>query len=132
MDVKEVASYLGFSPTKIYRMLTAGDIPAVKVGGQYRFPRRVIDDWLAGKLTVPGQPPATRVKAKRGARIEDEIVGHLLAAKTGAAGPARRRAKQAMVLGLDKIDWRYLAGKAKAAGVLEDAIAVEKEINSGG
>lgn len=133
MDVKEVAEYLGFSPTKIYRMLTAGSIPNVKVGGQYRFPKAVIDNWLTGKLEVPGE---TGVKRKTGGQrkvgVEDEIIGHLLAYKTGNAKTERTRAKQIMVLTLDTLDWRYLAAKARDNGVLDDAIAVEKEINRGG
>jgi excisionase family DNA binding protein len=133
MDVKEVAEYLGFSSTKIYRMLTTGSIPNVKVGGQYRFPKAVVDEWLEGKLKVPGETGAkSKTRRSRKVRVEDEIVGHLLAYKTGNAKTERTRAKQIMTLTLDTLDWRYLAAKAKDNGVLDDAIAVEKEINRGG
>lgn len=162
MDVKEVAVYLGFSPTKIYRMLTSGEIAYVKVGGQYRFPKAVIDDWLAGKLRVPdtykstkstgevaelvpspdeGSPLAmTESGNKKGAgnkrnidmRAEDEIVGHLIAFNNTGAAAERKRAKKVMVLNLDALDWQYLAGRAETAGALDEAIAIEKEINKGG
>ncbi len=145
MDVKEVAEYLGFSTTKVYRMLTAREIPNVKVGGQYRFPKAVIDDWLTGKLFVPESSraaknkrtsklaPGKKVTADRPAgntRPEDQIVGHLLAHKTNGATSERRRAKQVMVLSMDDLDWQYLAKQAETAGVLDDAIVVEKEINN--
>jgi|GEM_PF-2499284 len=141
MDVKEVAAYMGFSPTKIYRMLTSGEIPHIKVGGQYRFPKAVIDDWLAGKLEVPAVGKATRATkttrttqsvAGKEVRVEDEIVAHLAAFnKTGAAAE-RKQAKKVMTLNMDKLDWQYLAGRAQEAGALDEAITVEKEINQGG
>ncbi len=132
MDVKEVAEYLGFSPTKIYRMLTAGSIPNVRVGGQYRFPKAVIDEWLAGKLKVPGETVIkSQTRKPRKVRVEDEIVGHLIAYKTGNARTERTRAKQIMVLALDSLDWRYLAAKARDNGVLDDAKKKKKEINRG-
>jgi excisionase family DNA binding protein len=132
MDVKEVASYLGFSPTKIYRMLTSGEIPNVKVGGQYRFPKAVIDDWLAGKLEIPKSTRSTRSTRNTGdkkTRTEDEIVGHLVAFNNTGDVTERRKAKQAMALNLDTVDWNYLAAQAQKAGALEEAIAIEKEIN---
>ncbi len=145
MDVKEVAAYLGFSPTKIYRMLTSGEIPNVKVGGQYRFPKQVIDDWLAGKLVVPGSSgEVARQKTRRvnfdasktmdadKKRAEDEIVGHLTVFMKTGASAERKKAKRLMTSNLDILDWQYLAGRAQAAGALEEAIAIEKEINKGG
>lgn len=46
MDVGEVAQYLGFSTKKIYRLAEDRKIPASKVGRQYRFVKKAIDDWL--------------------------------------------------------------------------------------
>jgi len=46
MSVNEVASYLGFSTKKIYRLAEGHQIPAIRVGRQYRFVRKVIDEWL--------------------------------------------------------------------------------------
>jgi excisionase family DNA binding protein len=141
MDVKEVASYLGFSPTKIYRMLTAGEIPNVKVGGQYRFPKAFIDDWLAGKLALPESTKSTKsTKATKStksdketrARAEDEIVGHLVAFNVTGSVTERRQAKRAMVINLDKLDFQYLAKQAAAVGVLAETIAIVEEVNKGG
>ena len=55
MSVTEVARYLGFSTTKIYRLLKAGAIPAAKVGGQYRFVKTAIDRWI-GAAAATGTP----------------------------------------------------------------------------
>ncbi|MCL5291883.1 MAG: helix-turn-helix domain-containing protein [Actinobacteria bacterium] len=47
MDVKELAKYLGFSEAKIYRLINKRQIPFAKIGGQYRFQKTTIDEWLA-------------------------------------------------------------------------------------
>lgn len=49
MDVQEVAEYLGFSVKKIYRLVELSEIPASKIGRQYRFVKSVIDQWLENK-----------------------------------------------------------------------------------
>lgn len=49
MSVKEVAEYLGFGVAKIYRMVDAKQLPVARIGGQYRFYKPVIDEWLRAK-----------------------------------------------------------------------------------
>lgn len=46
MTLREVAAYLNFSEKKIYNLVKSGDIPFRKIGGQYRFVKDVIDEWL--------------------------------------------------------------------------------------
>jgi len=46
MNVSELAKYLGFSTKKIYLLAEHKKIPTIKVGRQYRFVRKVIDEWL--------------------------------------------------------------------------------------
>jgi hypothetical protein len=36
-----------------------------------------------------------------------------------------------MAANMAELDWKYLAGQAESAGVLAEAIAIEKEINRG-
>lgn len=57
MSVKEVAAYLGFSPTKVYRLVAAAAIPCSRVGGQYRFMKSAIDRWL--REQTPERRPLT-------------------------------------------------------------------------
>ena len=47
MTLKEVAKYLGLHPISIYRLIKTSDIPAMKIGGQWRFKKEVLDTWLA-------------------------------------------------------------------------------------
>ena len=53
---RELQELLHVDRTTIYRMADAGRLPAMKVGNQWRFPRRAIDPWL-GTLSAGGHPP---------------------------------------------------------------------------
>ncbi|MBI1870993.1 MAG: excisionase family DNA-binding protein [Chlamydiae bacterium] len=53
MDVEEVAKYLEVSSITIYRLASRGEIPARKVGRQYRFYRPVINQWLSLSMDLP-------------------------------------------------------------------------------
>jgi PTS system nitrogen regulatory IIA component len=46
LTTKQLAEYLQLSERSIYRLLEHGEIPAVKVGGHWRFRKSVVDEWL--------------------------------------------------------------------------------------
>jgi excisionase family DNA binding protein len=46
LTLDELAEYLKLGRTTLYRMAQEGDIPASKVGSQWRFDREEIDDWV--------------------------------------------------------------------------------------
>lgn len=46
LTIEELAEYLKMGRTKLYRMAQDGDIPASKVGNQWRFDREEIDQWM--------------------------------------------------------------------------------------
>ena len=46
LNVDEVARYLRVVPDTIYRRARRGEIPAVKVGKVWRFPKDTLDKWL--------------------------------------------------------------------------------------
>ncbi len=48
LTLRELADYLRVSLTTAYRMASDGDVPAVKVGGQWRIPRAQLERQLAG------------------------------------------------------------------------------------
>ena len=50
MTLAEVAAYLKVAERTVLRMVHSGEIPCVKVGGQWRFLRTVIDDWLLSRM----------------------------------------------------------------------------------
>ncbi len=46
LTVKEVAEYLKVNDRTVYRMATAGDIPAFKVGASWRFKLSELELWM--------------------------------------------------------------------------------------
>ena len=42
----QLAEYLSLGRDKVYAMLAAGELPAVKLGRTYRTPRRALEEWL--------------------------------------------------------------------------------------
>ena len=53
MTTKELAEYLQLDRMTIYKLLKAGDIPANRVGHQWRFFRSDIDKWIRSKKVDP-------------------------------------------------------------------------------
>jgi excisionase family DNA binding protein len=45
MIVREVAAYLSVHPTTIYRLLKRNQIPAFRIGSDWRFNVETIDHW---------------------------------------------------------------------------------------
>ena len=45
VTVKELSNYLRVHPSTIYRLLKRGDLPALKLGSDWRFSLEAIDRW---------------------------------------------------------------------------------------
>lgn len=60
LTIDELSEYLKMGRTKLYRMTQDGEIPASKVGNQWRFDREEIDEWM--KI----QRPAAYIKNRKG------------------------------------------------------------------
>ena len=46
ITIKEVADFLQIAEKTIYRLAAEGKIPAIKVGGSWRFNLKEIEEWL--------------------------------------------------------------------------------------
>ena len=46
LTTEQVAQYLKVDKFTIYRLVTQKKIPAFKVGSQWRYKKRLVDDWL--------------------------------------------------------------------------------------
>lgn len=46
LTTDEVLSYLKVTPRTIYRLIRSGELPALRVGRQWRFRRTDLDAWL--------------------------------------------------------------------------------------
>lgn len=49
MTIEETAEYLSLHPLTIRRLAREGEIPAFKVGRQWRVRRSILDQWLTDK-----------------------------------------------------------------------------------
>lgn len=48
MTVREVSEYLRIAESTVYKLVQEGEIPGKKIGGIWRFSRKLLDDWLEG------------------------------------------------------------------------------------
>lgn len=46
LTTEEVLSYLKVNPRTIYRLIRSGELPAIRIGRQWRFRRSDLDDWI--------------------------------------------------------------------------------------
>jgi excisionase family DNA binding protein len=46
LTTEDVLGYLKVTPRTIYRLIRTGELPAVRIGRQWRFRRADLDDWL--------------------------------------------------------------------------------------
>jgi len=47
LTVKQVAEYLQMNEHTIYRLARSGQIPSIKIAGQWRFKKEIIDKWIS-------------------------------------------------------------------------------------
>ncbi len=52
LSIEEAARWLGVSSRTAYRLAQAGRIPAFKVGGQWRFSEKMLEEWMADQVTI--------------------------------------------------------------------------------
>ncbi len=48
LTTRDLQQILQVDRITVYRMLEAGELPGIKIGGQWRFPEREVQDWLNG------------------------------------------------------------------------------------
>ena len=53
MTADDVAAYLSVSRSTVYKMVQAGEIPYTKIGSMLRFPKLILDRWLADHAVQP-------------------------------------------------------------------------------
>lgn len=50
LTVREVATYLGVTQRTVYRLMKEYDLPACKVGAQWRFKSESIEAWMQSRV----------------------------------------------------------------------------------
>lgn len=46
LTTEEVLGYLKVNPRTIYRLIRSGELPAIRIGRQWRFRRSDLNDWI--------------------------------------------------------------------------------------
>lgn len=52
LTIDEVAKYLKLKPQTVYKWAQEGQIPATKLGKEWRFRKRILDDWLDSSIVL--------------------------------------------------------------------------------
>ncbi len=76
LTTRQLMDLLHLDRTTIYRMLNEGQLPAVRVGGQWRFPRDAVDAWLQGNhtATAPAESAAPKENAFPAPTLDSQIL----------------------------------------------------------
>src|SRR6476659_3854778 len=93
LTTEEVLEYLQVNLRTVYRLIKAGKLPAVRVGRQWRFRKRDIDQWLENQRTrgarsvpaaaaAPPRPTAAPAGRPRVLVVDDEASIRDLLSKT--------------------------------------------------
>ena len=53
LTADEVAELLRIHPATLYKMIKNGDLPAFRVGSDWRFSRNSIEKWLESRMQEP-------------------------------------------------------------------------------
>lgn len=56
LTTEEVLRYLKVKSRTLYRLIRSGDLPAVRVGRQWRIRRRDLEAWVDARRVVHGGP----------------------------------------------------------------------------
>ena len=59
LTVRDVSNYLRVHPSTIYKMLKKNQLPAFRVGSDWRFTVEAIDQWLASVKPGAASPAAS-------------------------------------------------------------------------
>jgi excisionase family DNA binding protein len=70
MTVEEVADYLQVHTSTIYRLLKRHEIPAFKLGSDWRFKQESIDRWISQRESAHGLSDELHAKEFNGQQAE--------------------------------------------------------------
>ena len=63
MTIKEVADYLGVHTSTIYKYAQQGNIPAFKIGSDWRFSKKYIDKWIDEQMQGTKSSQTEKIEA---------------------------------------------------------------------
>jgi len=125
MTIQDVAQILGDDVRRVHRMADRGKIPCQKVGGEFRFHRAEITEWLQQHMTTMPRDDLAQVDAgitnQRQVREDEAIVTPLLRVEAIAPQIGSRTKSSAL---------RELVALATGTGMVYDDAALLEAIQS--
>ena len=70
MTVPGVAAYLNCHKSTVYRLVSSGELPAFRLGGDWRFLRSQIDKWIADRRVRPNVAGRSRDLSRTKRRLK--------------------------------------------------------------
>jgi len=62
LTVKDLAQYLHCHPATIYRLAKAGELPAFRLGGSWRFNPATVEAWVLKRMRTGSNDGLTAIK----------------------------------------------------------------------
>ncbi len=75
MTARQVAEYLQVDERTIYKLARKGDVPSMKVSGQWRFKRALIDAWIEEGCRRNGPQAGRHGRDRRPLRSSVSLMG---------------------------------------------------------
>lgn len=111
MTVKEVAAYLRMKERALYELVSRRELPCVRIGGKWLFPKSRIDAWLSSKLEGPATPRLEPTALLAGSHdpllewaVRESRAGLPLLLDSSLQGLDRLAARGAIAAGLHLLD----------------------------
>jgi len=124
LDVPKLAEYLHVTPDQVTKMAVRGNIPARKVGGQWRFSEAEIHHWLEERIGVSEGAALEQVQ-----RVLDRAAGdtidrkiHEMCSIETVAVPLNARTRSSVI--------RSMCDLATKSGLMWDAATMAEAVRS--
>jgi excisionase family DNA binding protein len=135
MSTAEVADYLRLGERTVYELVRTRRIPCSRVTGKWLFPRRLIDEWVAGGAEYRGDVPLAPPPVIAGSHdpllewaVRESGCDLALLAVGSEDGLRRLTGGRAAIAGLhllDRATGEYNLPRLRALGPVGDIVAIE-------
>jgi PTS system nitrogen regulatory IIA component len=126
-DIDSLASYLHLMPRQVERLVTRGQLPGRKVGGQWRFSRADIHHWMEARMGVLDDAELAQVESAL-QRTDSPVVLSQMMHPEAIAIPLQSRTRNAVIT--EMADLAATTGLLWDAAAMADAVRAREELQS--
>jgi PTS system nitrogen regulatory IIA component len=128
MDLVQLAAYLQRDAREVGKLASRGHLPGHKVGGEWRFARAEIDQWLEGQMRGYNDQQLTALETRGHAEAEQEALVSQLLTPASMAVPLAARTRSSVLKELVALAER--TWNVYDADAIRDAIVQREELAS--